>query len=786
MRKISLNFLYPLTALVLFIFVLNRNVFMLPALGMALNPFRGIVQNEADTPSDQELKLDTENEVKIVFDERQVPHVFASSESDMFFAQGYVCASDRLWQMDFMSYASAGRLSEIFGIQFLDYDRTQRRNGMLGAAEVSLEYIETHPETKAALDKYTAGVNAYIASLQYGDLPLEYKLLDYQPEPWTNLKSVLIMKYMSATLSGYEEDISASYLKLALGEYDYDQLFSHYRIEHAEDSLAIAQIRDTLPIKNYLDFSFLESSGVITTSEFNPRLGSNSWVVGETKSASGNAILCSDPHLNLSLPAIWYELQLKSENQNAYGYSIPGVPGVVIGFNEKISWGLTNGATDVRDYYKVELTPDYAFYNYDGEWLETKQEIEEIKIRQEDTFFDTVYYTVHGPVFSDFRFGPVESEGCAVNWTLHDPSNEFRTFLELNRASDYNEFKNAITHYKCPVQNFSFADTEGNIALHHQGKIKKREWKGQGEFILDGTSSAVFEVETLTRLPQVFNPDEDFVYSANNNPFKDSNTVMVHGHYTEFRADKIRAHLQATEKFTIEDMKAMQLDNTNRLAELAIPVLLNCLKDQENEYLKSFANWDADYNIDSELALIFESWWTHIKINTWDELQRFQFGNKLPDDLVLLYLIVNAPESEYFDLRLTPEIETANEIVSLSFQQVWENVGIHHTWGELNNANLTHLSNLPDFSRLGIQQGGHPDALNAISKNWGPSLRMIVEMDDRPKGYGIYAGGQSGNPASNRYDSFVDDWASGQYYELHFFRDDQEANENKTNVWIIK
>jgi penicillin G amidase len=766
--------------------VLDRKVFIVPPLGTFLNPFIGVIQNEKGSNSNKHFDLGVQQETEIIFDDRSVPHIFARNQKDMFFAQGYVCSSDRLWQMDFLSYVSAGRLSEIFGKDLLVHDRIKRREGMLSSAIRALDFIEKDQETKQALDSYTAGVNAWIKGLSYTDLPIEYKLLDYVPEPWTNLKSVFIMKYMAAELTGYEEDISASYLQMLLGSEEYNKLFPNYYLETRKGGFAIKRILDSLPENDYIDYSFLESSPQIAPSEFNPRLGSNSWVVGPQKSKSASAILCNDPHLNLSLPANWYEIQLKSGDQNAYGFSIPGVPGAIIGFNENISWGLTNGSDDVRDYYKLELKDNYSYYKYDDKWVGTDRIIEQIKIRDKDTFLDTVYYSIHGPIPSDFRFGNPATKGCALNWTLHNPSNEILTFIKLNKAQNYPEFKSAIKHYKCPSQNFSYADVNGNIAIHHQGEIRTRSWKNQGKFILDGTISDQFSTMTLEELPYSFNPGKGYVFSANNNPYEINDSTLTYGYYMELRANKIDSYLSGKEKISIEDMKSMQLDNTNRLAELAIPILLKRIPPSDNNYLHEFSNWEYKYNKDSKLATVFERWWTNIKNNTWDELARYKSVHAFPTDLVLLDMICSDPGNKFFDLLSTDKIETASEIIDISFKQIWKDTTKLSDWGSLNKVDFMHLANIEYFSKMGISQGGHPNALNALSKRWGPSLRMIVEMKERPKGYAVYAGGQSGNPASGEYDRFIEDWKNGHYYELKFLSNVSEGNEQAKYKWSLK
>lgn len=788
MKRLSYNFLFPLLALIVLTTTLSRKIFMAPPFGIFLNPFRGAVQNEKTTTGELELDYGRRSTIKIMFDEREVPHIFAGNQNDLFFAQGYTSASDRLWQMDFLSYVSSGRLSEILGRDLLDYDRRQRRSGILSSAIAALKFIESNEETKQALDNYTEGVNKYINQLNKTDLPLEYKLLDYRPEPWTNLKSVLIMKYMAAMLSGYEDDVPSSYLVAALGKKEYDKLFSNFIINEKSERFSVDLMKDSLPDNSYIDLTFLESAPQISNSSFNPKLGSNNWAIAPSKSMSGKAILCNDPHLNLSLPAIWYELQLNSNEMNVYGYSIPGTPGVIIGYNRHIAWGLTNGSTDVRDLFKLELKNDYSQYKFDGHWKNTDLTVEEIKVRNSQSFYDTIYSTIHGPISSDFRFGQKEKQGLAANWTLSDPSNEFLTFIKLNKAATYNDFKEAIQYYKCPVQNFTYADVKGNIATHLQGEIRKRDWSGKGKFILDGTKSDHLSTQLLTtELPVVYNPSQGFVFSANNNPFYKTLYFDVNGHYDELRSNKIKQLLSMEKKFTVEDMKLMQLDNTNRLAELSLPLLLDFVSTDSSKYVNMFRKWDSKCSKETELAFVFDQWWKHLREHTWDELKRFKKVEKFPDDLILLDLISNHPNDKYFDLLSTEKIETAGDIIRLSLKEVTQDPSQPPMkWNDFNKIDIVHLSKIPAFSKMGIQSTGHPHAINALSKNWGPSLRLIVEMTETPQGYGVYAGGQSGNPASKEYDRFVEDWEKGTYYKLHFFLNEEEAKLHTNHKWIIR
>jgi len=786
MKNFSFKFLFPLITLVFLIYLLDTRVFEIPALGKFFNPHSGIIRNQVSGKSSQHFTFPG-REIEIVFDEREVPHVFAKNQDDLLFAQGFVTASDRLWQMDFISYVSAGRLSEILGRNYLDYDRMQRRTGMLESAKKTLKYIESNPETKKALDNYTQGVNAYLAQLQKADLPFEYKLMDYTPESWTNLKSVLIMKYVGSTLTGYEEDVNSSYMKMALGK-DYDVLYPDYKLSNESDKITIQRLFDSLPYQDYINYSFLGKAPVVNGSQFNPRLGSNAWAVSDEKSAGDGPILCNDPHLNLSLPSIWYELQLHSDEMNVYGYSIPGTPGIIIGFNEHISWGVTNGASDVRDWYKLELKEDYSEYRMDGKWLKTKAVIEQIKIRDYTPFYDTVYHTMHGPIVVDGSMEQMpEVMNCALRWSLHDKSNEFFAVLSLNKAKNYTEFQDAISHFRFPGQNFIYADRKGNIARNHQGTIWKRDQRYFGKFIYDGSRKDHLTRSVLkqSELPKEFNPESGFVYSANNNPFSSQASKYVNGYYAELRANKIQSVLSQNRTFSIKDLQQLQGDNTNRLAELAMPVLLKMVKHKDKKFLHQLKQWDCSYDKDDQLATFFEDWWGQIEYGTWDELVRYSRFIKNPDDVILLELIQQDSKNTYFDVLSTTEKEEASVIVNRAFEDAY---AYYHSkqkqgWAAKRPVKMVHLSNSDALSIDNLQTGGHPEALNAFSTNWGPSIRMVVQMGKEIKAYGIYAGGQSGNPASEKYDRFVKDWLNVRYYRLHLYLNSKQAKTNHKTIW---
>lgn len=806
MKKINLNCLFPLAALVISIYALSNPLFSVPPLGKVLNPFIGVIQNDRERwVSERQFSqkdLGLADSVSVYFDGSMVPHIYAKNGEDLYFAQGYVTAMLRLWQMDFTTYVSAGRLSEIFsGGNYLEYDRSQRRMGILEAAKRSLNYIERDPETQKILRAYSRGVNAYIDRLNYRTLPFEYKLLNYTPEQWSGLKSVLVMKLMASTLSGYESDLDMSRLALILGEKDFNLLYPDFcpnvtpEVRYPKGESASLFNKTKFPA--YLNFSFI-SSRSRSMSGFNRRLGSNSWVISGKKTRSGYPILASDPHLNLSLPCVWLENQLSAPGLNVYGVSIPGTPAIIIGFNNKIAWGITNGADDVKDWYKLQVSEDYKSYKLDGRSVGLERRIEEIRRKGQAPFFDTIYSTKEGPIVNDNRFSTrPDLIDHAMKWELATPSNEFLTFIHLNRATSYGEYVEALKYFSCPIQNFTFASNDGDIAINHQGRIAIK-YKGQGRFILDGSNDSAMSMKYIPfdSLPHQMNPKCSYIVSANQHPTDSNYRYYYNGFYSENRANQIDAMLSAGDSFDIEKVERMQVDNTNAFAALALPTLLkrideNRCKANEMNLYRGLKTWNYKYDLESENAVLFDLWWRKIKDDTWDELRRFPFDLMDPDDLVLLNLIKTDPANVYFDIINTPEKENAADVIYEAFVKASSEYlelksKDSSKWGSLNRVDFFHLTRLPAFGRLNLASAGCPEAINAISRSWGPSWRMIVQLGDTPVAYGIYPGGQSGNIGSKYYDNFIDDWGRGKYYRLNFYSSMAQAKAGAKNLLLLQ
>ncbi len=800
MTKSRFYFLFPLLLTALLAIAFSSSLFEHAPFGSLLEPFKGAIRANLESELNHDVlttDLGLKDSVQIFFDNRKVPHIFAKNNEDLFFAQGYLSASLRLFQMDMISRRAAGRLSE-WSDRGLSFDRYQRRLGIPGAAEKSLALIEQDTATLNVLSAYARGVNAYISQLTPKTTPIEYKIIGKSVEEWSNLKTVLIQKFMASTLTKYEEDITMTNLMLILGESDFNMLYPDFPkkmspiITGNEDG---AQNNRIVKKPEYLDRSYL-TPDQSSTEKTGTTLGSNGWAVSGKLTKSGNPILCADPHLELTMPAIWLEMQLSSPSMNVYGVSIPGVPAITIGYNEHIAWSTTNGSDDVKDWYKLEVNKDFTKYKLDGEWVDFRKEVVEIKTRGVKSFYDTIYHTAQGPVVITKEFADQSPHllNLALKWELHQPSNEFKTFINLNKAKNYEDYQEAISHYKCPIQNFIFAGKNNDIAINHQGNLPVKN-HGQGRFVLDGASKDLIYDSYIPTdsLPRLFNPNTNFVFSANQHPTDSKYRYYYNGYFVSTRANQIKSLLDSTKNLDVQRMMKIQMDNINPFSVDALPVLLTEIRKHELTkdqaiLVDSLSKWNCSYDVNDKYAWFFESWWRSIEALTWDELDGYSFKKRNPDNYVLLDLISRDPNNTYFNNKNHSELRSAGAIISKTFSKSFEDYSKldNNTWGNFHQISFIHYTKFVAFSRLGIPVSGHPNAINSISESVGPSWRMIVELGEWPQGYGIYPGGSSGSVSSTYYDSQLNDWAAGKYYPLSFYKNWQEALAKKTTQWKLK
>jgi penicillin amidase len=785
-----LAFLLSLAVTAGLVFVLDTRTVLPAPLGKLLSPQEGIWQNAE--PSDMSFAGEfrfpgLEGKTDVYLDERLVPHVFAEKETDAYFVQGYIHARFRLWQMEFQTHAAAGRVSEIIGPRAVSYDQHQRRMGMVFGAENTLKAIEADKEIKASVDAYTAGVNAFINGLSKSELPVEYKLLGYVPEQWNNLKTALFIKAMTNDLAGYDRDFELTEVLQALGEEKFRMLFPE-----VPDSLSPIIPPGTVFTRNQASpdiptsadsvyYHRKDSAWFDQPYKPDPANGSNNWVLSGTRTRSGKPILCNDPHLRLSLPAIWFEMQLHTPNFNAYGVSFPGIPGIVIGFNDQIAFGFTNSGRDVRDYYEITFRDStHREYRFDGKWLPATLREERIRVKDSTDVLDTVAYTMHGPVIYDSRKSHATrpDKSYALRWVAHDEANILRMWYLLNRAKNYDDYLDAIRYFNVPGQNMIFAAKNGDIALWQQANFPMR-WKDQGLFLMPGDDSSYLWKGYIPQAdnPHVLNPPQGFIGSANQRPVDSTYPYFIPGSYDVYRGIILNRRLSQLDNADVDDMKALQNDNYNVFAEYARPILLKYVREsaldpKEREYLGILRAWDLNQNQDEKGPAIFVNWW--------DSLQALIFADELldrprpltkPDRFVLLEALLRDSAWVFVDDTRTGTQERIDDMVTLALQKASPILKAREqegklTWGAYKNTTIYHLLRtgaLP-FAREGIMNGGGTHILNATTHDHGPSWRMVVHLDTDTEAWVVYPGGQSGNPGSRFYDNFIESWSKGSYY----------------------
>jgi penicillin G amidase len=785
-----------------------------PRLGMFLSPQKGFWQNAEpkDVSFDESVNLNgLKSNADVYFDDRLVPHIYAKNNKDAYYLQGFLHAKFRLWQMDFQTYVAGGRLSEIRGKDSaaLAVDKFFRRLGMVYAAENAIKFISEDDSMVQVMNAYTAGVNAYINQLKESQYPLEYKLLDYKPEPWTNLKTALFLKLMSFDLTGRDDDILYTNAKTFFGYDDFMKLFPNNQdsLDPIIPKKTIFQ-KPSIIVKKPINFdsAYLLKRDVFTVPRpVTPSIdnGSNNWVVGSSKTKNQRPILCNDPHLGLNLPSLWYEMQITTPEYSTYGASFPGSPAVIIGFNNDIAWGVTNAGRDVKDYYELEFKDStMKEYWFQNDWKPSTIRTEVIKVKgSKDSIVEKIAITDFGVVMYDKKYQSRNKDGkyIAVRWTAHDPSNELKTFVKLNSAKNYQDYKTAINNFVCPGQNFAFAAKNGDIAITQQGKFVAK-WNQQGDFLMPGTDSSFMWQGFIPNEenPSQYNPSRGFVSSANQKSV-DSTYPYYLGraaNFPQYRGLIINRFLNAANNVTADDMKDMQTNNYNVFAETALPVLLKYLDEEkldkkDKDYIELLKYWKKENVHDEKPATIFQLWWDSLDAVIFDD-EFLQSRLDLPHRLTssLIDNILHDTTYKFIDNIYTAQKETLREQINIAFQKASKEMKKldkegNLAWGKYRETMVLHSTKLPQLSKMNINTSGNGFCINATKENHGPSWRMVVSMTDEIEAYAVYPGGQSGNPGSVYYDNFIDSWAKGKYYNLLFLSEDKIKN-NKRTKWHMR
>lgn len=583
--------------------------------------------------------------VSVRRDARSIPYIEAKTDADLYYMQGFTTASDRLWQMDLLRRVARGETAEIFGRATLEEDKKWRRYGFGRISEQSVQYLE--PELRAALENYARGVNAYIATLTPETMPVEFKILQYKPREWTAADTVVIGKILAEALSStYAGDLlryatqnldAAKLADLNNKVTPYDVILfgkdskaakkltaetQRRRENIGEIEVALEQQASETDKHSKISSHRLSVSAVkalendLAIRERSlSRVGlfaeglaaSNNWVISGKRTADGKPLLANDPHLLASAPGIWYLTHLSTPTMRVAGVTFPGVPGIVLGHNEYIAWGATNVGPDVQDVY-FETFNEKGEYKTSNGWTAATVRNEEIKVRANPLNPATTIETLN---VTETRNGPVIIDSAdrkiSLKWTAFDPKNsDFNAFYSLNRAKNWNGFKNALSTYGGAMQNFVYADVKGNIGWYAAGKLPIRR-KGDGSLPYDGAGMDGDWVGFVpfAELPHLYNPAEGFIITANQRiagtDYK--HQQIVRDFAPPWRARRLHDLLLKDTKATMDSVSAAQYDVFNIPLKMLAEDIVT-MKAASDEYLKAMAEWDGRMTPDSQAALV--------------------------------------------------------------------------------------------------------------------------------------------------------------------------------------
>ena len=781
-----------------------RRVGPVPALGPFLDPANGVwgVTGTAELPDEQrEMMPGLEGEVRVVYDDRRVPHIYASSVADAYRAQGWVVARDRLFQLELQARATAGSLTELVGAAALEADRGARWLALADAAEREWVAMAERPDLSGPLNAYAQGVSAYLTTLGPADRPLEYHLLGAEPAPWEPQHSLYLLKRMGWTLSFATDERRRAAAAALVGREAAEALFP-IEAPIQEPIVPYEGTRYTgvvIPPPGPPDPDAALSALAWATlgaplERFRdgdgPVLGSNNWAVGPDRSATGTAILAGDPHLGLTLPSIWYEVHLVVPGElDVYGVALVGMPGVVIGFNRDVAWTFTNTPADAVDVYREQLDDDEAPRRYmlDGAWRELELRVEEYRDPRGTLLAtDTLYRTHRGPVQ---RSGGVAT---SIRWTVLEQQEggqgEIEALTRIGPARSVEEWLAATSSWFAPIQNGLVADRAGRIGIRSAGFYPVRPDSAAGIWVQDGTTSRsdwVGRVE-IQRVPTAVDPEQGFLASANQQPVdpEAEPTYLGTDWPSPWRAMTINGLLRSRTAHSPGDLAAYQTWPTSARAEHFVPAFLEAAGAAGREGGQALAaaaahlaSWDLRYDRDNLGPVLFEAAMDELGDRLWDELEDEEGEPVALPGTAVAWALLGQPGSPWWDDRDTEAVETRDRILAACLEAAWQRLldevgepGPAWRWGDHRTARILHLLGIPAFSRTDLSIQGGPGLLNPSSGagTHGASWRMVVELGEEVRARGVYPGGQSGNPLSPDYADRIPLWVEGQLAELRF------------------
>ena len=782
MKFTLLKWLVSLTFSILIPFLTQVSFKGYPSLGGLLNPLTGIWSNRPN-PRPKNLYFDGLKEpTTIHWDSYHVPHIFAQNKEDLFFTQGYLLASDRLFQMDILTRSGLGRSSEIINQpKAIQRDQLMVSMGLRESARRKMKSFMADPDTRQQVLSYINGVNTYIGNLR--NPPIEYKMLNVHPEKWTPERISGLLNLMGWMLSGNNKDIELTKLAKEHGFENMETIFNFF----PHRSLPIMrEFKKKQPEKKSLQDGFISELSDVLPLNYLPKSnnGSNSWAIHPNLTTNSKTLFANDTHLDFFIPSIWYELQLHTPHLNIYGGSLPGAPGITIGLNENIAWGMTNATSDVFDWFEVEFKDEESLeYKHDNMWRIAKRVLEEIKIKGQPSLFIEQIWTHHGVVYK--RLGRL---ALVLKINLHEASNELKSLHLLSQAKNLYDCKEAISHFKSPAQNILCVDAE-NIGIWHQGFFPKR-WFGQGRYILDGRRSdhdwqGWLQPEDM---PFEINPKRGYVHSANQPPVSPDLNLYLGAQYIDsYRALAIDKRIRETNEYTPKKMIEIQNDTQDlRTLELK-PILLkhvhkNKMNPEQIRSLDVLEEWNGNYDIELMAPALFDLWYEKLIKKIWSD-QFTPFGKTIyPPRSSMVRIIQQASEKNSWALQWIDDIETEipeslEDVITETFLQSWKELENRlgpdtRKWslGRSRVTILKHILNISAFS-ISLPTPGVVTSISANSIGHGASWKIVAEIgkNEPPRAWVNYPGGPSGNPFDPKYSLFVKPWSQGKMREVYFY-----------------
>lgn len=749
--------------------------------------------------------------VDIVRDAHAIPHLYAKSWDDAWFALGFVHAQDRLWQMEMNRRIAAGRLAEVVGERGLEADKFMRTLGMRKVAERNASTLDAN--TRSVFERYAAGVNAFLAQRK-GPLPPEFVLFGVDPEPWTIIDSISWGKMMQWDLSGnWRSELYRLRLAERLKPHQIAELLAPYRGDTYQVLPELGKLYAGLsPVA--------EKLANLLPPQPDHAVGSNNWVVAGTHSVTGKPLLANDPHLGLSAPAIWYFAHLSVEGENIIGATFPGVPAVALGRNDRIAWGVTNTGPDVQDLFIERIDPaDPSRYETPAGMQPFVLREEVIKVKNAAPVALKVRETRHGPVISDVvaKPGTTMPSGHVLSfqWTALKPADRLANAVDrMQRATTWKAFREAARDFGVPQQNFVYADVEGNIGFIAPGEVplRHRENTLQGLAPAPGWD-ARFDwqgVIPFDELPQSFNPPSGRVVTANHKITpREYSHHLTHEWATPHRADRIESLLNGTAKHSVASFAAVQGDVESLATKQLLPLLLKPAPTSERSRVwhARLTRWQGTMTVEAAEPLVYWAWMRELTRLTYaDEVGPALFRDGWESRVTFMTGVLTAaagadgtPLSRWCDDVTTTEQETCETIVAKALElglmdldkrfgkdeSRWKWGTAHPSWSE--HRPLGGVPILGDMANIRVPTPGDGFTVNAAAIRLGnsaqpfanrhaASLRAIYDLADLERSVFIHSTGQSGNFLSPWYRHFAEPWARNESVPMITRRPDIEKS----------